>query len=314
MFSKINHKGKVVAIAGCGGGYDIFGGIPLYFDAINEAKKIILINFSFTDSQSFEISVKSGLARMYTRYLFCINRYENHDGISEDFFPEARLASYLNHSVYAILIHENPKLSDITESYNHIIQNEGSIDVFYLVDGGCDVLLTGTEQGLGTPVEDMMHLKVINNLNIREKYVMAIGVDVDVAHGVKLDDLIKRLEQLDKYKVDEKLLKLNNQNVIKYTDAVKSCQPTNSIVQSLIIASLEGHTGHYTPNHLKRRIKKNRINLNSRVCTAYIYPLSKIASDVKYLDKIEESMNTDQVDDLIGEFHYNIIHNRSANL
>ena len=46
-----------------------------------------------------------------------------------------------------------------------------------LCDGGCDVLLTGAESGLATPVEDMSHLKAeyyyyrpltLNPITIRE--------------------------------------------------------------------------------------------------------------------------------------------------
>lgn len=99
--------------------------------------------------------------------------------------------------------------------------------VLCLVDGGCDVLLTGLEEGgLATPVEDMMHLRATRDLcryqqpggpppptptaaaegpsavspssNTRhhlfdESYVFAIGANVDCGHGVLPHVLDRRL-------------------------------------------------------------------------------------------------------------------------
>jgi len=39
---------KNILIAGAGGGFDIFCGILLYFNLINQGKKVTLANFSFT--------------------------------------------------------------------------------------------------------------------------------------------------------------------------------------------------------------------------------------------------------------------------
>ncbi|AYV77728.1 MAG: hypothetical protein Edafosvirus1_59 [Edafosvirus sp.] len=301
MFKHLENK--VVIISGSGGGADLFGGLPLYFEIIKTAKKVILANFSFTDEQSCEVSAEQKCAKKFNKYLYKIHKYEDHEGISKKCFPEARLASCLSHDVYAILIHDTLTVKDIEICYLDIIKEEGDVDYIYLVDGGIDVLLTGNEKGLGTPVEDMMHLKAVNLLDIKEKYVMAVGVDIDIAHGVHLDDLETRLKQLEPIKILEWKWDLKQSSVAKYKEIVSICQPVNTIVQSLIVASLDGHVGNYTPDHLKVRIDKNIIPLNSRICTAFVYPLLNIANDVIYLDKIKMDMNTDQVDDLISEIH-----------
>lgn len=197
----------------------------------------------------------------------------------------------------------NPKISDMRDCYKHLFLEEGPIDCIYLVDGGCDVLLTGKEEGLGTPVEDMMHLRVILDLDIKEKYIMAIGVDIDIADDVKLEDLENRLHELESYKLLEFKLSPDMDSVIKYCNIFEQCQPINSIVQSLIIACIQGHTGYYTPPHLVPRIGLNKIYLNPRICTAYVYNLHHIAHDVIYLGDIKDEMDTDDVEVLIINYN-----------
>ena len=47
-FSAALADAKTVLLAGCGGGYDIFGGLPLYFALQNAGKTVHLANLSFT--------------------------------------------------------------------------------------------------------------------------------------------------------------------------------------------------------------------------------------------------------------------------
>jgi len=137
---------------------------------------------------------------------------------------------------------------------------------------------------------------------------MAVGVDIDLGHRIKLTDLESRLQCLDKHKICEWKWNLTDPCVLKYKEIFNRCQPSNSIVHSLIIATLEGNFGYFTPKHLTGRIGKNIVNLNPRVCTAFIYPLEIIANGVIYLDKLNSEMNTLQVDEVISEVHYNLVH------
>lgn len=227
---------------------------------------------------------------------------------SNRFFPEAHLASCLQHSVYCILIHENPSVADLKECYRLMAAAEGPIDQLYLIDGGCDVLLTGAEPELGTPVEDMMHLQTIRHLDaVKDKYVMAVGVDVDCAHGVREQDLVARLDALAAHKLLEWRWSLDQPSVARrYRDVLSKCQPVNSIVQSRIVASCEGRRGLYTPAHLRARIGENKVALSARVCTAFVYPVRVVADAVLYLDQIQDSMTSDDVDALISRVHTSV--------
>ena len=71
------------------------------------------------------------------------------------------------------------------------------IDIFYLVDCGCDFILNGSETNLATFVEDIMHLKAISELsNINKLFVCANGLNVDCGDGVLENELSDRIEYL----------------------------------------------------------------------------------------------------------------------
>ncbi len=319
---------KIVLFAGCGGGYDLFGALPLMFRMQRAGvKEVVLTNFSFTDPQSLERLVELDLAKKWNPFMYEVKGYPQHDGgddlVSKTFCPEARLAQELKQSVFAILIHENPTLTQLEECYQLILKH-WHVEMLFLCDGGCDVLLTGAEEELGTPTEDMMHLFVMAGLVAPKvdqplgqpiskegkdqkgqikKYVIAVGVDVDMGHRVKDEDLTQRLEDLTQDLIFAWQYDVKHDDVSRYVDIVSSCQPVNSTVQSLVIAAAEGHTGFYTPPHLKARIGQNRVSLSKRVATLYCYPLDVIAKGCLYLHLLEGKQDTEQVDDLIGDFH-----------
>jgi hypothetical protein len=137
---------KTVFLAGCGGGYDIFGGLPHYFKMKRYGNyDITLINYTFT-----EHALLSKYSQQLTTLLFRIDPKMNVAWLTENlYFPEQRLANELQVPIYAILCHyEKTRIELIVEAYKYLIQGR-TIDEVILIDGGSDVLLTGNEQELG---------------------------------------------------------------------------------------------------------------------------------------------------------------------
>ncbi|CAL1134887.1 unnamed protein product [Cladocopium goreaui] len=116
-------------------------------------------------------------------------------------------------------------------------------DVLVLCDGGCDVLLTGLETGLATPVEDMAHLKAVLPLDIPEKYITALGANVDCGHGVVQAELDRRLEVLynSGSMIFRQPIKLEHAAGAYFAELVLRCSPVSSIVQSLVLAAMQGY-------------------------------------------------------------------------
>jgi len=141
-----NTTSKTVFLSGCGGGYDIFGSLPLYFKMKSYGDNdVTLINYSFTTRDLlFEYS------QQLTELLFRIDPKENVTWLTDEiYFPEQRLANELQISIYAIICnYDETRIELIVEAYKYLIQGR-IIDELILIDCGSDVLLTGNEKQLG---------------------------------------------------------------------------------------------------------------------------------------------------------------------
>lgn len=302
-----------IIIAGCGGGYDVFGGLPLYYQIKKDNNKanIIFTNWSFTSlatllKYSFEIA--PGLFKVQ------YNPVCDPAILSNDvYFPEWYLAKQINQPIFALAY--PPSITQIIEAYHHLLNINPPVTSIYLVDGGCDVILSGKEKELGTPVEDMMHFIAIQSLPITNKYVQIIGANADIGDGVVQSDIDQRLRELSDANVDvkhqkilikEEVWDLKNPEVQYYAKILAQCQPERSIVQSLILATLEGHQGLYTPANLIPRIGQSVVPLGQTTRTLYTFDLPKLCATILYLPLIEIAMDSDQIDILIENFHTKI--------
>lgn len=283
---------RPVILAGCGGGCDIYGAMPLYYQFKDSAPEIIIVNLSFAHPGILREQI---CAEEVVDGCFKINQGSQFD--DRDYLPECLLANKLNHTVYAICNYDT--VQSILNSYLAITRDLNEYD-FYLVDGGCDVLLSGNETALATYVEDMMHLKAVLQLQRAQNiYVCAIGLNVDCGHGVLEHELIKRLEDLQDNGtlISSELLKLSDDKTKFYYDIVLDCNPSLSCVQSFVCAALEGQTGFIVPEAVKSRISQNNsVNVSDLTRTLIICNGRKLAENINYLDRITNQMSSEEVD------------------
>lgn len=142
-----------VLIAGAGGGFDVFCGLPLYFWLRNEGKTVHLANLSFT-----ELGFCDG-----ERPVPSLMRVLPKTGGSANYFPEVYLTQWLSNRfgetpLYAI---ERNGATQVLAAYEWLVSTLGA-DTLILIDGGTDSLMRGDESGLGTPQEDMVSLFAAN--------------------------------------------------------------------------------------------------------------------------------------------------------
>jgi hypothetical protein len=304
---------KLFIIAGCGGGHDIFCGLPLYHKLSNEyeTEQIVLVSFSFTEKElmmnSQEISKKC----------YVVNCTQSDDDQTYEYFPEHCLAKILQKEVYAFV--DYPTCNEMINAYKTIISNYSnkfneSLEVYiFLVDGGSDSLMTGKEIKLGTPVEDIMQMKSVFDLQIDNikinKYLSVLGANVDVGHGILLEDITNRLEHLEKKcLISKRVLNKDDSDVQFYIDIFNKSNPRNSIVNSLIVATIEGYRGYYVPDHLKTRIINSVVDLTLITCTFYVFDLKGVIEENVYYQNIDNDMDCDQVDVLIGKVNGYIVY------
>jgi len=295
--------GKRVVLAGCGGGCDVLGTSAIYQQIKDTARQVAFFSLSFTKD-----GVLSKTCQQVSRK--CWRVEPSNTAIAEDpdeqvYFPEARMAKATGIHIYTLSHYAT--IAQYTEGYRAALRLEfgdEACDVLILCDGGCDVLLTGAESGLATPVEDMSHLKAVLPLKISEKYVAALGVNIDCGHGVIQAELDKRLADMERSgtMIFSKPLTIQDAPAAYFADLLSRCCPTRSIVQSLVVAAMEGHRGLYTPEHLKKRIGANKVPLSEQTATLFMFQLEKLASEILYLDHLKPEHNFIHIAAVISDF------------
>jgi len=289
-----------IILSGCGGGYDVFCTIPLFYE--NQDKNRIVVSLSFTD-ESFllKLTEKKEVLQLY-KNLFLIDSQKITD-INNKYFPEYYLSKHLKHPIYLIL--KDTTINDINCAYKIIINNL-KIKELYLVDGGCDLLLSGRESDLASPVEDMMHLKAILELPIQNKYACAVGMPCDCS-SLPRKELLQRLEELEDILLEKKVWSLQNENITRYYQIVNDSRIDKTIVNCLICSALEGKKGYYLPEKLKYRIKKNNVEIDELMRTFVKYNLKNLSDRILYLDELKGDHNIDKIDSYIKRFHNSIL-------
>lgn len=173
----------------------------------------------------------------------------------------------------------------------------------FVMEGGCDAILSGHEKKLGTPTEDMMHLRAVSQLPVAEKYVCAIGMNIDTAHGVIYADLVARLAQLarDGTLLGRDVWTLSRASIRRYRDLLQASRPADSIINSLVVAALDGARGYYTPAHLKARIGRSDVAITELTRTMHVFDLHSLIGSMAYIGRLSNDMSYAQVDRFIRD-------------
>lgn len=292
-----------ILIAGCGGGYDLFTGLPLYFELQQKHADIHLMSLTLSARKNTD-------AEDEKRFPNGLSKITYHEGTTTD-NAEQLLSRALNGtSIYCI---EENGLKQMTECYRALVSML-KIETVYLCDGGCDSLLSGkeTDGHLGTPVEDMMSIfivrRLLNEQNIKDAKLVCLGTTVDTFGDIRYSDYQANLEQLRKSGalLSERVLSKKDPNVEKYIDIFKQCEPSKSCVNSCIVAGLEGQYGKEKPVLLGERIRFGNWNITPEVHTQFVFDLLRVAQHVAYLNELDQYDSSDQIDEFIVRFNRSV--------
>ena len=286
---------KTIVFAGCGGGYDIFGCLPMYYNVKND-HDVIITNLSFTNYKMMEEFSQTHPNDVQCVYKDCYRVNPGNYADDIDYFPEYLLANKLNLPVYALCNYDT--VQEMKEFYEVILSGT-DVDIFYMVDGGCDSFLSGNESDLATYVEDMMHFKASTLLtNVRELILMAVVLNSDCGHGVIEEELVNRISELENKNIviKKEVMSLNNPEIKYYYDTFLECKPHHSLVHSFVTAALEGITGKVVPERAKCRIGINKtVNISDLTKTLIIMNGRELAKTIVYFDKITETITSEDV-------------------
>ncbi|MFJ1702176.1 DUF1152 domain-containing protein [Kitasatospora sp. NPDC088346] len=287
-----------ILVAGAGGGFDVYAGLPVALALRAAGKEVHLANLSFSHLYGLDADVwlepDVAAIRPDTRS-------------AESYFPERTLARWLrlHHLPDTVWAFASVGVQPLRAAYRALTRHLG-IDAILLVDGGTDILMRGDEAGLGTPEEDMASLGAVAGLTeIPERLVSCLGFGVDAYHGVNHSLVLENLAALDRaggYLGAFSLPRDSREGAL-YLDAVEHARAAfpehPSIVQGSVAAALRGEFGDV---RFTERTRHSTLFVNPLMTLYFSVTVEALAAHHRYLDRIEHTVLTRQISSAVEEF------------
>jgi hypothetical protein len=290
-----------VLIAGAGGGFDVYAGLPLALALWRSGVQVHLANLSFSELVLLD---RDSWAAENVAVV-------TPDSASTDwYFPERTLARWLADQDLPSTVYAFPPLGveRLRAGYRHLI-DQLDIDAVVLVDGGTDILLRGDESNLGTPVEDITSLAAVAGLDVAVKLVTCLGFGIDAHDGVNHVEVLENLAALDRDGGYLGALSIPgaSREAELYRDAVAHAQAATperpTIVHGQIAAATRGDFGDV---QFTRRTSGSTLFVNPLMAMYFTVDLDKLAARCLYLDRLENTWGRRQVTGRIEAFRAEI--------
>jgi hypothetical protein len=281
LFSELN-TAETILLAGAGGGFDIFCGLPLYFSLKAMGKTVYLANLSFSNLPDDEMRLSPSLLKV-TADTPCPRNY----------FPERHLATWFRQQGEETPIYcfERTGFKPLLASYQALVK-ELDVDTIVLIDGGTDSLMKGDEIGLGTPHEDIASIAAIDELTCARKLMVCLGFGIDRYHGVchahvlaGIAELIQSGGFLGTFSLLQEMPEVQKYKAA--SEYVFQAMPNDiSIVTSSILSALAGNYGDY---HATPRTKGSKLWINPLMSLYWCFRLPQVARRIIYLDLVKQT-------------------------
>ncbi|MGC4942368.1 DUF1152 domain-containing protein [Kribbella sp. DT2] len=298
LFARLSAARRIL-IAGAGGGFDVYAGLPLALALAKQGKQISFANLSFADLSTVDdwLAPDVAIVGPSTRG-------------PADYFPERTFARWLAGTELAPVVHAFPRVGArrLRTAYEALVEHLG-VDTIVLVDGGTDILLRGDESGLGTPVEDMASLSAVAALDGLDRVVVCLGFGIDSHHGVDHADVLENLAALDRdgHFLGAFSIPSASAEATAYREAVehaaKATAVRPSIVNGQIAAALSGAFGNVG---LGARTAGSELFVNPLMAMYFAVDLLGLARSVGYLELLAETDTPAQIAAVIETYREGI--------
>ncbi len=172
-------------IAGIGGGFDLFCGLPIYFELKRRGKNPHLANLSFSPLDS------KSQGRRLTESLVGVD--SNYRGPTH-YFPELHLSRWFakeHGEDITIWCFGLAGVVPLSTAYKALAE-ELNLDGILLIDGGVDAIMRGNEYKPGTPTEDMVSVAAVLpliDIPLRQIACLGFGSEEDLTHAHALENI-----------------------------------------------------------------------------------------------------------------------------
>jgi hypothetical protein len=278
-------QARTILLAGAGGGFDIFSGLPLYFGLRSSGKTVYLANLSFSDLEAATGKRLAPAALEVTA-----------DSVGpKGYFPECYLSRWFRQRGEEVPIYcfERVGCKPLLEGYRAVIHHLQA-DAVVLVDGGTDSLMRGDEAGLGTPEEDIASIAAVDELDVKRKFLVCLGFGVDSFHGVCHTHALQAVADLNRQGAFLGSFSLLKQmpEVRQYAEAVQAVfeamPDCPSIVSASILSALDGEYGDH---HRIPRTRGSELWINPLMTIYWCFRLEEVARRILYLDEIKRTQS-----------------------
>ncbi|ONI79236.1 hypothetical protein ALI144C_25740 [Actinosynnema sp. ALI-1.44] len=290
LFTRLAGARRVL-IAGAGGGFDVYAGIPLALALRAAGKDVHLANLSFTNLTALDVDswVWPGVAAVTP----------STGGVKGSYFPERVLATWLAAERLPSTVYAFPRVGvqPLRLAYQSLLSHLG-IDAVVLVDGGTDILMRGDEVGLGTPEEDMTSLAALAGIDGVERLAVCIGFGIDTYHGVCHSLVLENLAALTRTGAYLGAFSIppgspEAQGYLRAVEHAAAATPRRpSIVNGQIAASLRGEFGD---SQFTDRTAGSELFVNPLMSMYFTLDLPGLAASVGYLPQLEQSVHLAEV-------------------
>jgi hypothetical protein len=292
-------EAKNVLLAGAGGGFDIFSGLPLYFALQAAGKTVHLANLSFS---LLPPQVQEPGQRLAPTLLQVTAETPQ----LNFYFPERYLAEWFRDqgAETPIYCFERTGVQPLHAAYE-VLAERLSLDTVILIDGGTDSLMRGDEAGLGTPEEDIASIMAVDALQVARKLLVCLGFGVDHFHGVCHAHFLEAVAELSRGGGYLGMFSLLPQmpEVQQYRaacEAVFARMPQQvSIVTSSILSAIAGAYGNH---HTTSRTAGNELWINPLMSAYWCFRLAPVASRILYREVLMETRTFTDVRRAIERF------------
>ncbi|ORT55048.1 DUF1152 domain-containing protein [Streptomyces sp. CB03238] len=306
LFARLESAERIL-IAGAGGGFDIYAGLPLALSLRHQGKEVHLANLAFSAVEGLPLD--SWLAPD-------VAVVTPDSAPHQTYFPERTLAEWLALHGFPSTVHAFARVGvqPLRAAYKALIEHYG-IDAVVLVDGGTDILMRGDESGLGTPEEDLTSVAALAGLDVPERLIASIGFGVDAYHGVSHGLVLENIAALEKdgaYLGAFSVPRTTREGAL-FVDAVAHAQSRTpdvpSIVNGSIAAAVQGSFGDV---QFTSRTRGSELFINPLMSIYFAFELEGVARRCLYLDRIEDTHLIRQVSSRIEAFREEVPRQRPS--
>jgi hypothetical protein len=269
-----------------GGGFDVFCGLPIYFDLQDRGHNVHLASLSFADIDDYNDHLTDSMvaARPATPAL-------------TGYHPERNLARWLseNTDTEPIVWCIKPTGVQTVLRDLRILHSKLAFDTIILVDGGVDSITRGDEELIGTVMEDYVTLvaaAMLEDIPTKILACIGFGIEGDVSHESALENIAAITA--DGGFLGNGSLVAQSRSYELYEQAVTFAhnQPGQqpSVINASIVSSVRGHFGDY---HATERTKGSKLWISPLMSLYWFFDLHTVAKQNLFLEPLRETI-TDQ--------------------